>query len=133
MILDWSDNKRRKTGSQRPKCKCGKLIKYKAKECLECYRKRVTKPKPVCKICGKPIRKYTKNKVCIYCFYKVRQGVNKPKSIIKCDLSGKILKKYDSVYHAIRDEKNLTYSQVAIVHNLKGRNKSAYGFLWKYE
>jgi len=116
-------------------CKCGrKIIKYHAKQCLECYRKEVTKPKPTCSVCGIIIGKYRKSGMCHKCYCATRLDYRKPKPILQYDLKGNLIKRWDSVYKAIKETINDEFpmAQCALLKVLQGKRKTAYGFIWKY-
>jgi hypothetical protein len=130
MVLDVVS--RRKGTGKYPNghfCKCGnKIVKYSAKQCLKCYRNEVVKPKPKCLHCGKPIRKYTKNKLCYSCFIESISKRRKP--TIQYDMEGNIIKKWKSIYEVIKY--NPEWESQPIIKASRGERKSAYGFIWKY-
>lgn len=60
--------------------------------------------------------------------------VNKDKSavpILQYDMTGKFIAEYKSIAEAARQ--NNFNNRTNIIQNLKGKSKSAYGYLWKYK
>lgn len=53
------------------------------------------------------------------------------KAIIQYDLNGKIINEYNSIADAVKI--NETYSRPNLIACLKGRTKTAYGYVWKYK
>lgn len=115
-------------------CKCGKkIVKYHAKQCLECYRKEVTKPKIFCK-CGVIITKRAKTGMCNKCYCASREDYRKAKPISQYDLSGNFIKQWNSIYQVVKETFNDSFpmEQQPIVKVARGKRKTAYNFIWKY-
>lgn len=53
------------------------------------------------------------------------------RAIIQYDLKGNVVREYKSVAEAARE--NGFHCRTNITQNLRGKSKSAYGYVWKYK